>query len=148
RAEKVALVRAVPAAGAVVLNADDPRVLSMRDESRARVITASARGGTDVSAVGPIDETSDGIAFALDIAGARRAVRLRLAGRHNAINALVAAGVGWAAGLGPDQIAAGLEAARPAKGRCVWRRAGPVQLLDDTYNANPPSVRAALETLS
>src|SRR6266851_3583514 len=38
-------------------------------------------------------------------------------------------------------------AARPAKGRCVWRRAGALRILDDTYNANPMSVRAALDTL-
>jgi UDP-N-acetylmuramoyl-tripeptide--D-alanyl-D-alanine ligase len=56
--------------------------------------------------------------------------------------------VGHALGLSLEQIARGLEAARPAKGRCVWRTAGRLRILDDTYNANPGSVAAALETLA
>jgi len=75
-------------------------------------------------------------------------VRLAFAGRHNVVNALAAAGAGCALGLGLDQIAAGLEAARPAKGRCVWRRSGGITILDDTYNANPSSLVAALDTLA
>ena len=53
-----------------------------------------------------------------------------------------------ALGLSLEQIGRGLEAARPAKGRCVWRRAGRLRILDDTYNANPTSVSAALQTLA
>src|SRR6185312_5437249 len=109
--EKSALVRAVPPDGTVVLNADDPRVLAMRDQSRARVLYYSTRPGADVHAAGP-------------------------------------AGDGHALGLSLEQIARGLEAARPAKGRCVWRTAGRLRILDDTYNANPGSVAAALETLA
>jgi UDP-N-acetylmuramyl pentapeptide synthase len=74
-------------------------------------------------------------------------VRLRFAGRHNVVNALAAAGVGIALGLRGEDVVAGLERARPVKGRCVWRRAGGVSILDDTYNANPVSIRAALDTL-
>jgi UDP-N-acetylmuramyl pentapeptide synthase len=84
----------------------------------------------------------------LEVHGARRRVRLAFAGRHNVVNALVAAGVGAALGLSVADIAAGLETARPSKGRCVWRRVGPYRLLDDTYNANPPSIRAALATFA
>ena len=144
--EKTALVRAIPADGAVVLNADDPRVLAMRTEARARVLTYGVGEGADVRASG-VAERENGIGFALEIGGGRRAVATRFAGRHNVTNALAAAGVGLAAGLDLDQIATGLEAARPAKGRCVWRRAGAVRLLDDTYNANPTSVLAALDVL-
>ena len=75
-------------------------------------------------------------------------MRLGFAGRHNVTNALAAAGVGAALGLPLERIAHGLEAARPAKGRCVWRRAGALRILDDSYNANPVSVRAALDTLA
>ncbi|MFQ5521678.1 MAG: glutamate ligase domain-containing protein, partial [Candidatus Methylomirabilia bacterium] len=46
-----------------------------------------------------------------------------------------------------EEIAEGLEAVRPARGRLNWRRAGEIRILDDTYNANPASVRAALDTL-
>jgi UDP-N-acetylmuramoyl-tripeptide--D-alanyl-D-alanine ligase len=75
-------------------------------------------------------------------------VRLAFAGRHNVANALAAAGVGHALGLPLDVVAAGLEAARPVKGRCVWKRAGTLAILDDTYNANPTSVRAGLATFA
>jgi UDP-N-acetylmuramoyl-tripeptide--D-alanyl-D-alanine ligase len=149
--EKSALVRIIPAGGAVVLNADDPRVLAMAVASPARVWTfsafGSARGAADVRAAGEIDDTPEGVSFALETSQGRRALRLHFAGRHNVTNALAAAGVGVALGLPLEQIVQGLEAARPAKGRCVWRRAGTLRILDDTYNANPMSVRAALDTL-
>jgi UDP-N-acetylmuramoyl-tripeptide--D-alanyl-D-alanine ligase len=145
--EKSALVRAIPADGAVVLNADDPRVLAMATVSPARVWTFSTRDAADIRAAGEISETPAGVGFTLETSEGRRAVRLRFAGRHNVTNALAAAGVGAALELGLERIAQGLEAARPAKGRCVWRRCGALRILDDTYNANPVSVRAALDTL-
>ena len=147
-AEKSALVRAIPPEGAVVLNADDPRVLAMHAQSRARVLYFSTRPGADVFARGPVEDAGDGLRLTLAAGTATRAVRLHFAGRHNAVNALAAAGVGLALGLSLEQIAGGLEAARPAKGRCVWRRAGRLAILDDTYNANPTSVAAALATLA
>ena len=84
------------------------------------------------------------MAFTLEIRGARCPVRLAFPGRHNIINALAGAAAGVALGLSLSDIAAGLERARPVKGRCVWRRAGAVRILDDTYNANPAAVDAAL----
>lgn len=147
QAEKSTLVQAIPPEGAVVLNADDGRVMAMAALSRAPVLTFSMRGGADVSAVGAPDETTGGLVVTLEIGGARYPARLRFAGRHNVTNALAAAGAGLAVGLSATEIVRGLEAARPAKGRCVWRRAGTLRILDDTYNANPASVLAALGTL-
>jgi UDP-N-acetylmuramoyl-tripeptide--D-alanyl-D-alanine ligase len=144
--EKSALVRAIPPEGTVVLNADDPRVLAMRERARGRVLTFSAGGPADVRAVGPV-EGAMGIGFTIEVGGVRRPVATRFAGRHNVTNVLAAAGVGLAVGLDADRIVAGLAAARPAKGRCVWRPAGPLRILDDTYNANPESVKAALALL-
>jgi UDP-N-acetylmuramoyl-tripeptide--D-alanyl-D-alanine ligase len=146
--EKSALVRAIPPDGAVVLNADDPRVLAMHTQSRARVLYFSTRPGADVVAASPAVDGSDGLRFTLGIGQARRPLQLAFAGRHNVTNALAAAGVGRALGLSIEQIALGLESARPVKGRCVWRPAGRIRILDDTYNANPGSVGASLETLA
>lgn len=146
--EKSALVRAIPPDGAVVLNADDPRVLAMHTQSRARVLYFSARPGADVVAASPAVDGPDGLRFTLGIGQARRPLQLAFAGRHNVTNALAAAGVGRALGLSIEQIALGLESARPVKGRCVWRPAGRIRILDDTYNANPGSVGASLETLA
>jgi UDP-N-acetylmuramoyl-tripeptide--D-alanyl-D-alanine ligase len=147
QAEKSALVRAIPADGYVVLNADDPRVLQMRALARARVLTIGTRGSADVRCATAVEETPSSLRLVLEISDTRYDLLLRFAGRHNVINALAAAAVGRAVGLSPQRIVDGLEAARPVKGRCVWRRAGSVQILDDTYNANPTSVLAALETL-
>ena len=148
QAEKSALVRAIPPDGAVVLNADDARVLAMREHAAARVLTYGTSSAADVRAVGSAVETARDVRFVLAMDGRERSVRLAFAGRHNVVNALAAAGAGRALGLGLDQIAAGLESARPAKGRCVWRRSGGITILDDTYNANPSSLSAALDTLA
>jgi UDP-N-acetylmuramoyl-tripeptide--D-alanyl-D-alanine ligase len=146
--EKTALVQAIPPEGRVVLNGDDPRVSEMAREARAPVVFYGVSSRADVSAVAPIDETAEGVEFTLEIAGARVPVRLAFPGRHNLTNALAAAGAGVAVGCSPAEIAAGLERARPVKGRCVWRRAGAARILDDTYNANPASVEAALATVA
>jgi UDP-N-acetylmuramoyl-tripeptide--D-alanyl-D-alanine ligase len=145
--EKGALVAAIPPEGAVVLNADDPRVAAMAARSRARVLTVSARGPADVRAVDVAEAPEGALTVTLEARDRRQPARLAFAGRHNVVNALCAAGVGLALGLPLADIAAGLETARPAKGRVVWRDAGGVRILDDTYNANPASVLAALETL-
>jgi len=145
-AEKAALVRAVPASGRVVLNADDPRVAGMADSASAPVVAYGRRPSAAVRAVAPVTESTEAVEFTLAIGDREQPVRLPLAGVHNVTNALAAAATGYALGVALPDIVHGLEAARPAPGRCVWRAAGPVRILDDTYNANPMSVGAALET--
>ena len=147
REEKAGLVRALRADGAAVLNADDSRVASMARETRARVVTFGTTAA-DVRLASAVVDGPAGLAFTLEHAGRREAVTLAFSGRHNVVNALAAAGAGIALGLPLDEVAAGLAAARPAKGRCVWRKAGEVRILDDTYNANPDSARAALDTVT
>jgi UDP-N-acetylmuramoyl-tripeptide--D-alanyl-D-alanine ligase len=143
RLEKAALVRAVPPDGHVALNADDPRVLGMTAEATAEVITYGRAADARIQVVGDVVDDGNGIAFTLAMDGRRSLVRLAFAGLHNVTNALAAAASGSALGLSFDEIVGGLERARPVKGRCVWRAAGGVWVLDDTYNANPGSVRAA-----
>ena len=148
REEKAALVRALPASGAAVLNADDPRVLGMAADTRARVVTFGATPGAAVRLASAVVDDGDGLRFSLAHGDERAEVRLALAGRHNVLNALAAAAAGVACGLGLAEVARGLGAAQPVKGRCVWREAGGVRILDDSYNANPISLRAALETVA
>src|SRR5262249_26749252 len=88
-----------------------------------------------------------GLAFRLIAGPATADVRLPLAGRHNAWHAAAAATVGLALGVPLDEAAAALALATPVKGRLGWRGAGGGRILDDPYNANPPSVRAALDAL-
>jgi UDP-N-acetylmuramoyl-tripeptide--D-alanyl-D-alanine ligase len=148
REEKVALVRALPADGVAVLNADDPRVAGMARDTRARVVTYGRAATAHVRAAGEVTEDERGLAFTLAAGGEQQPVVLALAGRHNLTNALAAAATGVALGLAPADVARGLAAVRPVAGRCVWRQAGEVTLLDDTYNASPVSVRAALDTVA
>jgi UDP-N-acetylmuramoyl-tripeptide--D-alanyl-D-alanine ligase len=148
RDEKAALVRAVGADGHVVLNADDARVAGMARETSAHVVTYGRAGTARVRVVGDVQDDAAGLGFTLEVDGERRGVRVPFAGRHNVTNALAAAAAAVALGLSLAEIAGGLAAARPVKGRCVWREAGRVRVLDDTYNASPVSVGAALDTVA
>jgi UDP-N-acetylmuramoyl-tripeptide--D-alanyl-D-alanine ligase len=97
--------------------------------------------------LGDVALVEGGLAFRLSAGAATADVRLPLAGRHNAWHAAAASAVGLTLGVPLDEAAAALALAVPVKGRLVWREAGGVRILDDTYNANPVSVRAALDAL-
>jgi len=140
--EKGALVEAVGAHGVVVLNADDDMTPALAARASARVVTAGISAG-EVRA-GRVE----GPSFDLLIPGAAPVrVRLPVPGRHMINNALLAAAVGWRLGLEPGEIRAGLEASRLHGGRLQFREAGGLHFLDDSYNANPDSMKAALRTL-
>jgi UDP-N-acetylmuramoyl-tripeptide--D-alanyl-D-alanine ligase len=159
-AAKGELPAALPADGVAVLNADDPRVLAMASRTAARVVTfgcaPAARGGAgaghgpDVRAVGVRPDDLGRAAFTLVTAAGAAPVQLRLHGAHHVTNALAAAALASELGLGLDAIAAGLSA---AVARSRWRmevtqRPDGVTVVNDAYNANPESVRAALAALA
>jgi len=140
--EKGRLVEAVPAEGFVVLNADDDMTPGLAARSCARVVTAGLAGG-EVRA-----ENVAGSSFDLVIPGAPQVrVSLPVPGRHMIGNALLAAAAGWQLGLSAGEIKAGLESACLHGGRLQRREAAGLHFLDDSYNANPDSMRAALRTL-
>ena len=140
------LVEAIPAEGVVILNADDPLVLALAAAARGRVVTYGRAPRADVrlSEVAPVE---GGLHFTVAYGGETVPMRLPLPGRHNAGNAAAAVAIGLALGVPLAAAAAGLGRVRPVKGRLHWRRAGGVRLLDDTYNASPVSLRAALDAL-
>jgi UDP-N-acetylmuramoyl-tripeptide--D-alanyl-D-alanine ligase len=148
REEKAGLVRALGADGIAVLNADDARVAGMARDTRARIVTYGRAATAHVRALDDVVDDEAGLRFTLESGGERQAVTLALAGRHNVTNALAAAAAGVALGLPLADVVRGLAAVGSLAGRCVWRQAGAVTLLDDTYNASPGSVRAALDTLA
>jgi UDP-N-acetylmuramoyl-tripeptide--D-alanyl-D-alanine ligase len=148
REEKVALVRALDADGIAVLNADDPRVAGMAADTHARVVTYGRAARADVRVIGEVIDDEHGLTLTIEAGGARQPVTLALAGRHNVTNALAAAATGIALGLSLAEVAQGLGGVAPVAGRCVWRQAGDVTILDDTYNASPVSVKAGLETVA
>ncbi len=144
------LVEALPEQGTAVLNADDPRVLAMRERTRARVLTVGRSPGADVRATDVVLDATGRARFVLHAAGGSHPVALRVVGEHQVANALSAAGAALAAGLDLPAVAAALGA---AEARSRWRmevdrRSDGVTVVNDAYNANPESMRAALAALA
>jgi UDP-N-acetylmuramoyl-tripeptide--D-alanyl-D-alanine ligase len=147
-AAKAELVEALPANGTAVLNADDERVARMAGRTSARVVTYGFGSGAEVTA-GSIESAGvDGMRFVLRTPAGERAIGLPSLGRHAVHNALAAAAVGGAAGLDLDEITTGLAVRPPATHRGDLIRLGEVTIFDDSYNAAPASMRAALAVLA
>jgi UDP-N-acetylmuramoyl-tripeptide--D-alanyl-D-alanine ligase len=147
-AEKGALVTGLAPGGRAVLNADDPRVAAMAAGLGGDALLFGLAETARVRAAA-VAETPAGVEFDLVVDGAGTRVRLNAIGRVMVHNALAAAGVGTLLGLAPEEIRAGLESFRPVPGRMgVTALPGDIHLIDDTYNANPASMRAAVETLA
>ncbi len=145
--EKGRLVEAVGAGGCVVLNADDDMTSSLAARTSARVLTAGFSGG-DVRAADVAGSRFHLVAETFGIPAGALSIELPVPGHHMIGNALLAATVGLHFGLRPAQIKAGLEHARLTSGRLQRRVVADVPVLDDTYNANPDSMIAALRTLA
>lgn len=140
----------LPAEGCAVLNADDPHLGEWRARTAARrVLTFGRARGADFTVIGEpaLDET--GARFTMRAPGGEIEIALPLLGPTNVVNALAAAAAAHAAGCGHDEIAAGLARAAAVRGRmhAVRGRAGAL-VIDDAYNANPASARAALDYLA
>ncbi|HTP17366.1 MAG TPA: UDP-N-acetylmuramoyl-tripeptide--D-alanyl-D-alanine ligase [Streptosporangiaceae bacterium] len=144
------LPAALSAAGAAVLNADDPRVLAMAERTAARLVTFGRSRAADVRAADVTLDERGRPSFRLLMRGGCAPVALRLHGEHHVTNALAAAALAGELGMPAEAIAAGLSAAVP---RSRWRmevteRDDGVTVINDAYNANPESVRAALNALA
>ncbi|PDP88795.1 UDP-N-acetylmuramoyl-tripeptide--D-alanyl-D-alanine ligase [Glycomyces fuscus] len=134
--------------GVAVLNADDPRVNAMAERTRARVVTYGLGEEVGVRATDVVLRDTGAPSFTLHLDGRTARVELALVGAHQVHNALAAAAVADELGMGIDEIAEALGAATPVS---RWRmevteHAG-ATLVNDAYNANPESMRAALTTL-
>jgi UDP-N-acetylmuramoyl-tripeptide--D-alanyl-D-alanine ligase len=142
------LVEALPDDGVAILNADDERVKRMATRTRARVRTYGFAEDADVRADDVASRGADGMSFYLLADGQKLAVTLPTLGRLAVHNALAAATAGLAAGLSIDAIGAALATGWSAPHRGQLVRAGEVTIVDDSYNASPASVAAALELLA
>ena len=150
RAEGEMVAGLAPSATAVI-NADDEFAGMWRAMTPAKVVTFGLKGGSDFTATDVrtgIDVDGFITRFTLSCPLGRAPIALKLAGRHNVINALGAAAAAAAAGVSLDHIVAGLGAVQPVKGRLQLKKSrhGAV-LIDDSYNANPSSVHAGIEVL-
>lgn len=146
--EKGSIFTGLPADGVAVINADDSYAGYWRGVAAGRPVRSFAiDGAADV--VGKVRQ--HGLETAIDLSAPEGEVHiaLRIPGRHNAGNAVAAAAACLAAGVPLAAVAAGLESFSGVKGR-LQRRAGKLgaEILDDTYNANPDSVRAGIDVLA
>lgn len=143
--EKGALIEAVGADGAVVLPAEDDFRDYLASLSKARVIeTGLTRGAVTAT---DLHVDTDGCRFVLHWDGDSLPARLPVPGEHMVRNALLAVATGVEFGLSLEECVEGLASARLAGGRLARRIVRGVTILDDTYNANPDSMEAAIKTL-
>ncbi len=147
--EKGSLYPALKDQGTAVINADDAYASYWKGLARGPVLTYGVRAAADVSARYTL--SGDGAGLAIEAPGWRSPLPVRLAvlGRHNVANALAATALALAVGASREAIAEGLAKVAPVPGRLQSAPgyAGS-RLIDDSYNANPDSARAALAVLA
>ena len=146
---KGALYEALPADGVAVINADDAYAGFFAGLAGTRRVLRFGLGSAVEVGAAELALAVDGSRFRLMTPAGAAGVRLPLPGRHNVHNALAAAAAAIALDMPLADIVAGLETAGAVPGRLVRRAmAGGWTLIDDTYNANPGSVAAAIATLA
>lgn len=143
--EKGSLAEAVPAAGFVVLSGDDDQSDSIAARARSRVVRAGLTSGSVMAS--SLVESADGCQFVVHAGGTSIETSIPCNGAHMVRNALLAVAAGIEFGISPEDAAAGLPKTRLAGGRLQRRIIRGISFLDDTYNANPDSMVAALTTL-
>ncbi|MEC5215846.1 UDP-N-acetylmuramoyl-tripeptide--D-alanyl-D-alanine ligase [Actimicrobium sp. GrIS 1.19] len=149
--ENGAVISSLPANGIAVFPSDDPFTPLWREFASAvgqrKIMTFGLTHGADVTCT----HQNNGFGSDLQVrAGSHEFdVQISAAGQHNVRNALAAIACAVAIGISPDAIVRGLAAFAPVGGRLQRKRAANgAQLIDDTYNANPDSVRAAIDVLA
>lgn len=147
---KAELVQAVPESGVVILNVDDSAVATMADKTAARVVRVSRAAPADVWADAVVLDELARPRFTLHTGDTAVDIALAVHGDHQVSNALCAAAVALECGATGQQVAAALAAAGPVSGHRmqVTTRSDGVTVIDDAYNANPDSMRAALQALA
>ncbi|MFJ9735165.1 UDP-N-acetylmuramoyl-tripeptide--D-alanyl-D-alanine ligase [Streptomyces sp. NPDC101169] len=144
------LVEALPEDGAAILNADDPLVRAMASRTKAKVVLFGESAEADVRAENVRLTDSGQPAFRLHTPSGASDVTMRLYGEHHVSNALAAAAVAHELGMSAQEIATALsEAGSLSRWRMeVTERPDGVTIVNDAYNANPESMRAALRALA
>jgi UDP-N-acetylmuramoyl-tripeptide--D-alanyl-D-alanine ligase len=138
---------ALPSDGVALINADDPEVRQLPVANGVRKVLFGTVSEADVKAENVAGHNGS-ISFDLIIEGEVKKVVMALPGRHNVGNALAAAAAAYVIGVGLEQIVSGLQAFKPCPGRMeLFVLPEDIVVLDDSYNANPLSVHAALDAL-
>ncbi len=140
------LLETIKPDGAVVLNADDPRGVRLSKTTSKRLLFFGKSKNADIRAT-HITQSDNGLSFKLHLPNENMDINLKSHGDFMVSNGLAAASVGSLLGIDAGHIKKGLEAFVPVKGRMNVIKAGKINIIDDTYNANPGSMEAAIITL-
>ncbi|MBM3384613.1 MAG: UDP-N-acetylmuramoyl-tripeptide--D-alanyl-D-alanine ligase, partial [Betaproteobacteria bacterium] len=146
--ENASVFASLPSEGVAVINGDDEQAhIFRRARGTRRTVEFKLEGKAEVTATHALGPLSSALLIHTPSGDAR--ARIAIPGLHNVRNALAAAACGFAAGAPPAAIAEGLQAFRPYSGRHqVKVLESGATLIDDSYNANPDSVRAAIDVLA
>ncbi len=145
--EKGDLLKSLGPDGKAVLNADDPRVLQLARETQHEVLLYGRSQDATIRAE-EIQEDGPTSSFWLIFDQESIAVQLNSPGQYMISNALAAAAVGYLLGISAARVKAGLESFKPVAGRMnICHLPNGIHIIDDTYNANPDSMKVALATL-
>ncbi len=144
--EKGALARALPESGTLVVPAGCDYLESFRRWSKAKLLPVA--NGRGVLRAEDLIQDTTGVTFTLVYEEERTPVSLQVSGVHMVTNALLAAGVGMTFGLSLKEVAQGLESCQLTSGRLRTYKYQEILVVDDTYNANPDSMKAALQTVA
>ena len=143
RFENSSITEGLNARGSLVVNGDDPALLSSVSKFRGQRITFGFNSTNDLFAAEVECDTS-GVRFKVN---GRHPLSVPLLGRHSATNALAALAIGKRFRLSDEDIQRGLSAVVGPEMRLELTEVAGITLLNDAYNANPPSMKAALDTL-
>ena len=143
--EKGALAEAIGPDGTVILNGDDDFSSAIAQRTSAKVVLAGTMGGS--LHAGEIAQTAEGSQFTIMEGAHRCRAYLPVPGLHMVQNALLAVAAGRVFGLSLEECAEGLASTPLTKARLQIKEINGVQFIDDSYNANPDSTKAALRTL-
>jgi UDP-N-acetylmuramoyl-tripeptide--D-alanyl-D-alanine ligase len=145
---KAELVEGMKDGGTAILNADDPRVLAMRELSKGETITYAIDSGADVRASEIQFQNFGNTHFVLTTPAGSAEVAFPLNGRHNILNALAASAVGHSFGMTTSEIASSLETVAPPPQRGeILKFAKGFTVINDSYNSNPAALISMVQTL-
>jgi UDP-N-acetylmuramoyl-tripeptide--D-alanyl-D-alanine ligase len=147
-AAKAELVEALPPQGMAVLNGDDARTGALASRTEARVLYYGLSPQCDVHAGDVVGHNLDGIEFKLTAKSGAVQIRLPLPGKHYVYPALAAAAVALEDGMALSEVADALAESRPELRSRILPGPNGATILDDSYNASPASMLAALELLA
>ena len=144
---KAELLAALPEDGIALLNGDDPRVRAMAPRTRARAMLFGEAADCEIRATNVREDGLAGTRFTVHAAGQIAEARLPLPGRHLVSSALAALGAAVVLDVPLDEAVVGLETLEHPAHRMSVRRKGDLTVIDDSYNASPAAVHAALTVL-